>query len=120
MYEALRHAGADVLLVPSAFFPETGAAHWDILLRARAIETQCYVAAAAQVGRHVVSKRDSYGHALIADPFGTVLADAGGCDAPVVVSAPFCKDKLRQVRQRMPVLRHRRDDLLGNVVNITR
>jgi len=68
--------GADVLLAPSAFMPTTGAAHWEVLLRARAIETQCYVAAAAQWGTHN-DKRASYGHALLVDPWGAVLADLG-------------------------------------------
>jgi len=69
LFTALRRAGADVILVPSAFMPTTGAAHWEVLLRARAIETQCYVGAAAQFGKHN-DKRSSYGHALIVDPWG--------------------------------------------------
>jgi len=69
--------GAEVLLVPSAFTVPTGRAHWHTLLTARAIETQSYVIAAAQVGRHN-GKRESYGHSLAVDPWGEVLADAGG------------------------------------------
>jgi deaminated glutathione amidase len=79
-YTTLRKMGANVLLVPSAFTVPTGqAGHWHVLLQARAIETQCYVIAAAQVGRHN-QKRTSYGHALIDDPWGMILADAGGLD----------------------------------------
>jgi predicted amidohydrolase len=72
LFTALREAGAQVLLVPSAFMPTTGRAHWEVLLRARAIENQCYVVAAAQYGQHN-SKRASYGHALIVDPWGEIL-----------------------------------------------
>jgi predicted amidohydrolase len=77
-YTMLRQMGADILLVPSAFTVPTGqAGHWHVLLQARAIETQCYVIAAAQYGRHN-HKRTSFGHAIIIDPWGTILADAGG------------------------------------------
>ena len=72
LFTALRGAGAHVMLVPSAFMPTTGKAHWEVLLRARAIENQCYVVAAAQYGQHN-PKRASYGHALIVDPWGDVL-----------------------------------------------
>ena len=71
--------GADLILVPSAFMPTTGKAHWEVLLSSRAIETQCYVAAAAQYGQHN-EKRGSHGHALIADPWGKVV---GECVADV-------------------------------------
>lgn len=118
LYEALRNAGAHVLLVPSAFFPATGAAHWHVLLRARAIENQCYVAAAAQVGRHEHARRDSYGHALIVEPFGHVLADAGPEDSPVVVTAAVEPHTIDRVRTDMPVRRHRRDDVLGPIVEL--
>ena len=72
LFTSLREAGAQILLVPSAFMPTTGKAHWEVLLRARAIENQCYVVAAAQYGQHN-PKRASYGHALIVDPWGEVL-----------------------------------------------
>jgi len=71
LFTALREAGAQVMLVPSAFMPTTGKAHWEVLLRARAIENQCYVVAAAQFGKHN-PKRASYGHAMIIDPWGEV------------------------------------------------
>ena len=73
------------LLVPSAFTVPTGKAHWEVLLRARAIESQCYVVAAAQAGRHN-KKRESYGHSIIIDPWGKVLADAGGA-SPSLITA---------------------------------
>lgn len=77
---ALAHAGAEILLYPSAFSPVTGAAHWHSLLRARAIETGCYVIAAAQTGNHPTSgpkARSTYGHSLVVDPWGEVILDAG-------------------------------------------
>jgi len=73
---ALNEAGAQVILVPSAFMPTTGKNHWHALLRARAIENQLYIAAAAQYGQHN-SARSSYGHSLIVGPFGEVLSDLG-------------------------------------------
>ena len=80
LYRALAEAGAQVLTVPSAFTVPTGRAHWEVLLRARAIETGCFVLAAAQGGAHAASSgrsRETYGHSLAVDPWGRVLADAG-------------------------------------------
>src|SRR6201981_1232050 len=77
LYRALAEAGASFLTVPSAFTRKTGEAHWHTLLRARAIENGCFVFAAAQAGTHE-SKRQSYGHSLIVDPWGTILAEGGG------------------------------------------
>ncbi|CAN9509313.1 unnamed protein product [Ophioblennius macclurei] len=102
----LRH-GADVLTYPSAFTMETGAAHWEVLLRARAVETQCFVLAAAQVGRHH-ERRSSYGHALAVDPWGAVLSDGGGAE-PGVALVEVDLDKMRRTRNSMPVQLHRRD-----------
>lgn len=73
----LSRLGADILTYPSAFTVPTGQAHWEVLLRARAIETQSYVVAAAQVGRHN-EKRVSYGHSMVVDPWGTVVVELGG------------------------------------------
>lgn len=116
LYEALSNAGATTLLVPSAFFPTTGRAHWHTLLRARAIENQCYVAAAAQVGRHTPN-RSSFGHALIVGPYGEILADAG--DSHVgIVTAEIDLDYLYRVRQKMPIQEHRRSDLLGDIAKV--
>ncbi|KAK2512467.1 Nit1, partial [Columba livia] len=91
---ALRRAGADILTYPSAFTFPTGAAHWEVLLRARAIETQCYVVAAAQTGQNH-ERRVSYGHSLVADPWGTVVAQCS--DTPRAL--------LRQHRPRVPAAR---------------
>jgi deaminated glutathione amidase len=109
VYSALRQAGAAVHLVPSAFMPGTGRAHWEVLLRARAIETQCYVGAAAQSGSHS-EHRSSYGHACIVDPWGAVVADAGP-SANCVVVVDVDNQIVDQTRARMPVSSHRRPDL---------
>merc|ERR1712217_921218 len=100
LYAALRHAGADIMLVPSAFMPTTGKAHWEVLLRARAIETQCYVVAAAQFGQHN-AKRASHGHTLIIDPWGEVKAEIADGEGVVVVDVD--DEHIRGVRERMPI-----------------
>lgn len=110
LYRALRAKGAGVLTVPAAFTAETGPHHWHVLLRARAIENQAFVVAPAQVGEHGRG-RASYGHALLVDPWGEVLADAGGAgDGFAIADVDF----ERQVRasQRVPCLEHRRAWLL--------
>ncbi|NXW86760.1 NIT1 amidase, partial [Alopecoenas beccarii] len=109
---ALRRAGADILTYPSAFTFPTGAAHWEVLLRARAIETQCYVVAAAQTGQNH-ERRVSYGHSLVADPWGTVVAQCG--DGPGLCYADIDLEYLRGVRRQIPVHEHRRHDLYGTV-----
>ncbi|KAK3682869.1 carbon-nitrogen hydrolase [Podospora appendiculata] len=99
-----RH-GADIIAFPSAFTVPTGKAHWEILLRARAIETQAYVIAAAQVGRHS-EKRVSYGHSMIIDPWGVVLADLGDKDGePEIATATIDHALLRKIRSEMPLFR---------------
>lgn len=101
----VHEGGADVLLVPSAFTRPTGAAHWHALLRARAIECQAYVVAAAQVGVHN-EKRASYGHSVVYSPWGELLCDAGGEEVGLtVVALDF--EAMRNVRERMPVRAHR-------------
>lgn len=105
LYRGLVDRGAIALAVPAAFTLTTGKDHWHILLRARAIESQCYVLAAAQTGRHFGS-RISYGHAMIADPWGTVLAECG--EGEGVAVAEIDLDRLEEVRERLPSLRHRR------------
>ncbi|XP_048884734.1 deaminated glutathione amidase isoform X5 [Brienomyrus brachyistius] len=102
----LRH-GAEILTYPSAFTVATGAAHWEVLLRARAIETQCFVMAAAQVGCHH-AKRSSYGHALAVDPWGEVLGDCGATE-PGLALVEIDLQKLRDTRRNMPLQQHRRD-----------
>lgn len=104
---ALQRQGAEILTYPSAFTVATGAAHWEVLLRARAIETQCYVLAAAQVGRHH-DKRSSYGHAVAVDPWGEVVGDCGG-ENPGLVMVEINLDKVASTRRNMPVQQHRRD-----------
>ncbi|KAJ9161042.1 Carbon-nitrogen hydrolase [Coniochaeta hoffmannii] len=102
---ALSHQGCDILTFPSAFTVPTGKAHWEVLLRARAIETQSYVIAAAQVGRHN-EKRVSYGHSMIIDPWGVVLADLGAKDdEPEVATAVIDHDLIAKVRREMPLTR---------------
>ncbi|XP_041970157.1 nitrilase and fragile histidine triad fusion protein NitFhit isoform X2 [Aricia agestis] len=105
---ALTIMRAQVLTFPSAFTYATGLAHWHILLRARAIENQCYVVAAAQVGHHN-PKRRSYGHALCVDPWGEVLADCGE-SAPCYKVAEIT-ERLTEVRRNMPVMQHRRPSI---------
>jgi deaminated glutathione amidase len=97
--------GVDFIAVPSAFTYRTGAAHWETLLRARAIENLCYVVAAAQTGTHP-GGRQTFGHSLVVDPWGAVLADAGA--RPCVVSAPVDTARMKKLRQQFPVLEHRR------------
>ena len=116
-----RQLGAELLQYPSVFTVPTGRAHWETLLRARAIETQCYVIAAAQVGQHN-AKRSSYGHSMVVDPWGTVLAERN-VPAPGVVIADLDFEQLADVRSRLPVLANRRPaayvGLHGNERGIT-
>uniref|UniRef100_A0ABI7YAU8 CN hydrolase domain-containing protein n=1 Tax=Felis catus TaxID=9685 RepID=A0ABI7YAU8_FELCA len=109
---ALAQAGAEILTYPSAFGSVTGPAHWEVLLRARAIETQCYVVAAAQCGRHH-EKRASYGHSMVVDPWGTVVARCS--EGPGLCLARIDLRYLRQLRQQLPVFQHRRPDLYGSL-----
>jgi deaminated glutathione amidase len=104
LYRHLSQMGAEVLFVPAAFTAYTGKDHWQVLLQARAIENTCYVVAAAQTGRHN-SIRQSHGHAMIVDPWGTVLSDAG--DEIGVAIAAVEPARLEQVRRQMPALQHR-------------
>ncbi|XP_022645976.1 nitrilase and fragile histidine triad fusion protein NitFhit-like isoform X2 [Varroa destructor] len=108
---SLAKSGAQILTYPSAFTVSTGYAHWEALLRARAIETQCYVVAAAQIGQHS-PKRSSYGHSMVVDPWGGVIAQASD-KTNQVIYADIDLGYLETVRQRMPVFCHRRPDLYG-------
>ena len=107
LYRRLARAGAEVLLVPSAFTFPTGAAHWEVLLRARAIENQCYVVAADQAGTSPQGFAD-WGDSMIVDPWGRVLARAG--DGEAVVIAEIDLDYLARVRRELPALAHARLD----------
>ncbi len=104
LYRQMAQLGAEVLFVPAAFTAYTGKDHWQILLQARAIENTCYVIAPAQTGRHN-SIRQSHGHAMIIDPWGVILADAG--EEPGVAIAEIRPARLEQVRRQMPSLQHR-------------
>ncbi|KAJ2943376.1 hypothetical protein O0L34_g12186 [Tuta absoluta] len=106
---ALSILNANILTYPSAFTHATGLAHWHVLLRCRAIENQCFVIAAAQAGQHN-AKRRSYGHALVVDPWGEVLVDLGE-ESPCFGVAEISQEKLKNVRQNMPVFQHRRKDI---------
>ncbi|KAK3942805.1 carbon-nitrogen hydrolase [Diplogelasinospora grovesii] len=102
---ALKRQGAEIITFPSAFTVPTGKDHWEILLRARAIETQCYVIAAAQVGKHN-EMRTSYGHSMIVDPWGRILADVGGKeDEPEIATATIDRELLKKIKTEMPLLR---------------
>ncbi|KAG0226663.1 Nitrilase [Actinomortierella wolfii] len=120
----LRSKGAEILTYPSAFTPLTGQAHWEVLLRSRAIETQSYVIAAAQVGKHT-EKRSSYGHAMIVDPWGRVVAECSGQkdrksngiesagendddDEAEIATADIDHSLIAKIRLEMPVWSHRR------------
>lgn len=105
LYRALTQAGAELFCVPAAFTAKTGQAHWETLLRARAIENQCYVIAPGQFGEHPGGRR-TWGHSLIVDPWGEILAQQAD-GAGMVIARP---DRARQaqLRQSFPVLTHRR------------
>ena len=105
LHQALVKAGAIFLSVPAAFTKVTGEAHWHTLLRARAIETQCFVFAAAQGGRHEHG-RETYGHSLIISPWGTILAEGG--EDPGVVMATIDPAEVGTVRARIPCLANAR------------
>jgi predicted amidohydrolase len=107
LYQQLRfHHEAQVLLIPAAFTKITGEAHWEILLRARAIETQCYVIAAAQAGNHT-DKRESYGETLIIDPWGTVVGRLPDRLSTGIAVADIDFSLIDSVRAKMPISKHR-------------
>jgi predicted amidohydrolase len=107
LYAALVKKGAQIITVPSAFTLMTGKDHWYALLRARAIETQCYVIAPAQSGRHDDrGLRHSYGHSLVIDPWGQVIASAS--DGPALALAEVDLERVARVRKQIPVADHRR------------
>ena len=105
LYRSLMQPPCDLLLVPSAFTYPTGQAHWELLLRARAVENQCYVLAPAQGGLHENGRR-TWGHSLVIDPWGEVLACVPEGEA--VVAAELSAERLVEVRQQLPALGHRR------------
>jgi predicted amidohydrolase len=105
LFSALAEAGADTIAVPAAFTVPTGQAHWQVLLRARAIEAGLFVVAAAQAGRHN-DGRETYGHSLVADPWGELLLELDG--EPGLAFAELDLERIAEVRSRVPALRHRR------------
>jgi predicted amidohydrolase len=105
LYRRLVQHGAELLLVPSAFTFPTGAAHWEVLLRARAIENQCWVLAANQTGRSPHGFAD-YGNSMVVDPWGVVVARAG--DGERVVVAEIDRERLRRIRRELPSLANAR------------
>jgi predicted amidohydrolase len=110
LHRALAKAGAEILTAPAAFSPVTGAAHWHTLLRARAIETGCFILAPAQTGTHSASVggcRQTYGHSLVVAPWGEVLSDAG--IEPGVTYVDLDIGKVAEARRRVPALTHDRE-----------
>lgn len=105
LYRALARAGAKFLAVPSSFQRETGVAHWHALLRSRAIENSCYVFAPAMCGDHP-GNRMTYGHSLIIDPWGKIVAELGG--EPGVIVADIDPDEVTRIRSMLPSLEHDR------------
>ncbi|MEL6456826.1 MAG: carbon-nitrogen hydrolase family protein [Cyanobacteria bacterium J06636_27] len=104
LYRHMSQQGADVMFVPAAFTAFTGKDHWQILLQARAIENTCYIIAPAQTGVHY-DRRQTHGHAMIIDPWGMILDDAG--TQPGVAIAEINPARIEQVRRQMPSLEHR-------------
>lgn len=112
LYSSLRKKGAEIILIPSAFTVPTGKAHWEVLTRARAIETQCYVIAAAQCGVHN-ERRSSYGHSCVIDPWGKVIVDM----EEAINESVECEVDLQLVysaREKIPIINHRREDIYKN------
>jgi nitrilase len=105
LYRELMTPPCDLLSVPSAFTYTTGRAHWELLLRARAVENQCYVIAAAQGGRHDNGRR-TWGHSLVVDPWGEVLALCE--EGEGLAMADISRERIDEVRRQLPALTHRR------------
>lgn len=105
LYRALSDRGADVIAIPAAFTAVTGAAHWEVLVRARAIENQAFVLAAGQVGTHATGT-DSFGNSMIVDPWGTVLARVEDGEGVAVADLDF--SERADLMERLPVLSHKR------------
>lgn len=108
LYQSLIDAGAVAVTVPAAFTAYTGQAHWHVLLRARAIECQAYFIAPAQVGDHGYPGRQSFGHALVVDPWGTIVAECS-TDEPSVAVAEINPSEVSRIRSQLPSLQHQRE-----------
>ena len=112
LYCSLSNRGSRIITIPAAFTLHTGLAHWEALIRARAIENSCYIIAAAQVGSHRVNhecNRECYGNSMIVDPWGTVIARAPNRESVVIADVDY--DYLDKVRKNLPSLTHRRGDI---------
>ncbi|MDC0611783.1 carbon-nitrogen hydrolase family protein [Vibrio sp.] len=105
LYSELRNMGAEIIIVPAAFTAVTGKAHWEVLLRARAIETQCFVIGIAQTGTHS-RNRETWGHSMVVNPWGEIVSCMA--DNPDVMMVEIDKTSLEKVRTAMPVVRHTR------------
>ena len=110
LYRNLSLNGAELIMIPAAFTAFTGKDHWQILLQARAIENTAYVVAPAQTGIHY-GRRQSHGHAMVIDPWGTVLSDAGKTQGAAI--APADKERVKKIREQMPSLKHRKTKLFA-------
>ncbi len=110
LYRKLSSNGAELIMIPAAFTAFTGKDHWQILLQARAIENTAYVVAPAQTGIHY-GRRQSHGHAMVIDPWGTVLSDAGKTQGAAI--APADKERVKKIREQMPSLKHRKTNLFA-------
>jgi nitrilase len=108
LFQALAERGAEIIALPAAFTLQTGKDHWEVLLRARAIETEAYVCASAQTGAFTVGneQRHTYGHSLVADPWGHVVAKAS--DGVGIVSARLDREQIKRARRLIPVAEHKR------------
>jgi predicted amidohydrolase len=113
LFRALAQAGAHVISVPSSFQRQTGKAHWHALLKARAIENECFIVAPAMCGDHP-GDRQTYGHSLVVDPWGEILADGG--EAPGIVYAEIDVTRVAKVRRMIPSLEHDREFKLPDAV----
>lgn len=107
LFGALGDLECDAIAVPAAFTVPTGAAHWHLMLRARAVEASAYVIAAAQVGHHA-DGRQTYGHSLVVDPWGEIVLDLGG-EAPGLGYAEISADRIAEIRRQLPSLANRRE-----------
>ncbi len=110
LYRNLSSNGAELIMIPAAFTAFTGKDHWQILLQARAIENTAYVVAPAQTGIHY-GRRQSHGHAMVIDPWGTVLSDAGKTQGAAI--APADRERVKKIREQMPSLKHRKSKLFA-------
>ena len=108
LYQSLVDAGAVAVTVPAAFTAYTGQAHWHVLLRARAIECQAYFIAPAQVGDHGYPGRQSFGHALVVDPWGTIVAECS-TEEPSVAVVDIDPSEVTRIRSQLPSLEHQRE-----------